>query len=144
MTSETQILLVDPAPRSRLATIAALSSTYAVGRPDEGERPIRAARRLRPDITLLTLHRGHMQEVMRLARALKTEPGRPTLIGLLDPAARLAVTRETLGDINADGYAAGRLTDQVLTTFVAGVLRRELPIHRGPPHRSLLDRLLRG
>lgn len=137
------LLLVDPAPRSRLPLVAALKDAWTVAVPDAGEEPVRRARRDRPTVVLLVVQRGELQRMQRTARILKTEAGRPPPVGLLDPGRRVRDPRALLEACDADGYLGGAAPPDAIRAFARAVAAGERPIHTVPGGGSLLDRLLK-
>lgn len=137
------LLLVDPAPRSRLALVAALREHFTVVVPDPGEEPVRRARRERPDVVLLVVHRGELQRMQRTARILKTEAGRPPPVGLLDPGLRIRDARALLDACGADGYLGGTAPEGGALEFAQALQRGEAPVTRHGRSGGLLGRLLK-
>jgi DNA-binding response OmpR family regulator len=138
-----RLLLVDPAPRSRLPLVAALRERWTVVVPDPGEEPVRRARKERPAVVLLVVHRGELQRMQRTARILKTEAGRPPPVGLLDPRHHVRDVQALLDACGADGYLGGRTTDEQIREFARALAAGERPVERGTPAGSLLGRLLK-
>jgi len=140
----TTLMLVDPAPRSRLPLVAALRDAWAVIIPEPDEAPVRRARKERPALVLLVIHRGELQRMQRLARQLKTEGGTPPPVGLLDPRGRVQDARALLEACGAEGYLGGPPTTERVRAFAVALAAGERPFDpgeatRGP--RGLLGRL---
>ena len=138
------LLLVDPAPRSRLPLVAALSDAWVVSVPDPGEQPVRRARRDRPAVVLLVVHRGELQRMQRTARILKTEAGRPPPVGLLEPRRRIRDPQALIDACGADGYLGGTVDPLEVLAFAQAIADGESPIRSlGTPPGPLLARLLK-
>ena len=137
-------MLVDPAPRSRLPLVAALRDSWTLSIPEPDEAPVRSARRHRPAVVLLVVHRGEVQRMQRIARQLKTEAGTPPPVGLVDPRNRVRDARALLDASGADGYLGGAPTTERVQAFAAALAAGEHPFDPGdaaPGPRGLLGRL---
>ena len=137
-------MLVDSSPRSRLPLVAALRGAWTLSIPEPDEAPVRRARKERPAVVLLVVHRGELQRMQRLARQLKTEAGTPPPVGLLDPRTRVRDARALLDACGADGYLGGAPTTERVQGFASALAAGELPFDpgdAGPGPRGLLGRL---
>ena len=137
------LLVVDPAPKSRLALVAALRERWTVVVPDTDEAPVRCARKMRPAVVLLVIHRGELSTVQRTARILKTEAGTPPRVGLLDPRHRVRDAAAMLEACGADGYLGGRASEEQIRAFTQAVVQGRKPQLGVAERTRLLDRLRR-
>lgn len=137
------LLLVDPAPRSRLPLVAALREHWVVSVPEPGEEPLRRARKDRPRIVLLVIHRGELQRMQRMARLLKTEAGHPPPVGLLDPGNRVRDPRALLDACGADGFLGGVQPAGAVQSFAVALAEGQQPFEPGLRPQRFLDRLLK-
>ncbi len=134
-----RLLLIQDDLRERLRTVALLSPDYDVMIPALGEEPLKAARRLRPDLALLCLSRYRPQAQLQLCRILKTDLGPIRAIGIWAPDGQ-PPAEEVLASYLADGYLGG---DAQLRPFLEALARGDRPCMEGSPPAGLRARLRR-
>ena len=128
-----RLLLVDPDVRGRLRAVSALSDFFEVGTCQDGEDPLRAARRWRPRLVMLGMPRPRSKEVRRACHAIKTDTISPPLVAIVDPFCKEAHPDVLLADTMGDGYLGGKVTPDQLVAFAQAVIAGQRPI-------TLLDR----
>ena len=125
--------------RERLRTVALLSADYDVLLPALGEEPLKAARRLRPELALLCLAPYKPMANLQLCRILKTDLGAIRAIGIWAPDGQPGA-EEVLQHYLADGYLGG---NGDLRAFLAALARGERPCMEGEPPPGLRARIRR-
>jgi hypothetical protein len=133
------LLLVQDDLRERLRTVARLSPAYDVLLPALGEEPLKAARRLRPELALLCLAPYKPMANLQLCRILKTDLGPIRAVGIWAPDGQPGAD-EVLRDYLADGYLGG---SGDLLAFLDALARGERPRMEGAPSLGLRARLRR-
>ena len=134
-----RLLLVQDDPRERLRTVAQLSADYDVVLPALGEEPLKAARRMRPELARLCLAPYKPMANLQLCRILKTDLGPIRAIGVWAPDGQPGAD-EVLQHYLADGYLGGSAD---LRPFLAALARGEHPRIEGSPPPGLRARIRR-
>ncbi len=142
------MLVVDDHARDRLHVVAALAGRFDVFPVPSGDDPLRAARARRPELVLVSLGHGSVDDALRICRTLRTD---------VRPLERVAVyvrgrpprTAEQVCETwRADGYLAGEFDGPALLDFAEAVLRGERPVRipdvSASPLARLVGRLRRG
>lgn len=136
------LLVADPNVRSRLRVVDTLRADFAVSIPGPGETPLRAVRRLSPELVLLAVPRGRAAEAVRTCRVIKTDSNHPPRVGLLDPRNRLVLPDQAVSAALADGYLGGARVREELDTFIHALFKDTRPIMRPHPIPNRLQRLI--
>lgn len=140
--SRPKALLLDADPTTRLRAVAGLRERWDISAVDSDELPIKAARRLRPDIILVAVPRVGARTALRTCRVLKTEPNQTWLIGVLDRTRRVTDPITAAEAWLADGYLGGAYSDNELAAFAADLHAGRKPVRAQDAEASWLGRLL--
>ena len=130
-----RLLLIDEDPRQRLLLTAFLSPHYQVEGPGPGEDPLKAARVIRPDLALLSLHRHRPDAALKLCRLLKTDLSPVRWVGIYGSGSG-PPPEEVLGPWMADGYLGGPPNAPRLLQFLEAMGRGDQPCISPPPPPS--------
>lgn len=131
------ILVHEPALGARLRLVSALAREHTVEVVAPGVEPIRAVRRVMPEVLLVGLH-ADSEAALRLLRAVRTDGGASPLLGVVeDPPHRVGP------DLAIDRWGAdGWLGDSGdVERFVAELACGPRPVRRGDVARGLWTRL---
>ncbi|MDP2315808.1 MAG: hypothetical protein Q8P41_23125 [Pseudomonadota bacterium] len=136
-----RVLVVDDRPRDRLHAVAALAERFDVYPLPSGEDPLRAARARRPELVLLSLSRGGVDEALRVCRTLRTDVRPIERVAVYARGRPPRTAEQVCDDWRADGYLAGDFDGAALLAFVEAVLRDERPVRLPEPSANALMRL---
>lgn len=131
------VLLHEPALTVRLRLLSTLAREHTVEVVDQGAEPLRAVRRVMPEVFLVGLH-ADPEAALRLVRAVRTDGGQPPLIGVIEEAPHRVGPELVIERWGADGWLGD--ADDV-EAFVADLARGPRPVRRGAVVRGLWTRL---
>lgn len=137
-----RVMLVDPDPMRRLALVAALREVYAVQPVEEGRDLLREVRARRPELVLIATDAARLNEALRSARVLRSDPT-PPLLGLVHSGRRAPSADELLERSSASGLYLGPPEPARLVAWVGRLLAGERAVERLEGPRGLLGRLLK-
>jgi hypothetical protein len=136
------LLLLDHDPRSRLGWLDALRRDFEVAVIQRGELPVRRVRSLRPEVVIMTVPRGRLQETLRWSRTIKTDSTSPPPVGLVDPAGRIRSQAQALELSMADGLLRGEAPPVARQQFVEALIQGAVGTVLEYPVRGWRGRLL--
>jgi hypothetical protein len=136
-----RLLLTDPDVRGRLRVLTALREHYDVQTLGPDETTLKATRRLRPELVLLAMPRGRLEETGRWCRAIKTDAGEPPLVGIVDRFGRVEDPEAMIKSCLGDGYLGGVPGPQDLLDFLSALRVGRRPLVRLESTPSLRQRL---
>lgn len=131
------VLLHEPALTARLRLVSALSREHAVEVVEQGVEPIRAVRRVMPEVFLVGLH-GDSAAALRLLRVVRTDGGVSPLLGVIEAPPHRVGPELAIDRWGADGWL-GDPAD--VEEFVAELGRGPRPVQRGAVVRGLWKRV---
>ena len=139
--TKTRLLFTDADVRGRLRVLTALREHYDIQTLDPDENTLKGTRRLRPELVLLAMPRGRMEETGRWCRAIKTDAGEPPQVGIVDRYARVDNPEAMVKACLADGYIGGVPEPEDLILFLRALKAGDGPIVRLESAPSLRQRL---
>jgi len=131
------VLLHEPALTVRLRLLSALSREHTVEVVEPGIEPIRAVRRVMPEVFLVGLH-GDGEAALRLLRVVRTDGGAPPLLGVIEEPPHRVGPDLAIDRWGADGWL-GDAGD--VEAFVADLAGGPRPVRRGGVVRGLWTRI---
>jgi DNA-binding response OmpR family regulator len=137
-----RVLVVDDRAPDRLHVVAALAGRFDVFPLPTGDDPLRAARARRPELVLLALGRGSVDDTLRICRTLRTDVRPIAHVAVYARGRPPRTAEQVCGTWCADGYLAGPFEGPALLAFVDAVLRGERPVHLPEAAPSPLSRLV--
>lgn len=132
-----RVLVHDPVLRSRLQVVAALSGAYEVSVIGDGVEPIKAVRRVAPDVLISNLG-ADADAALRLVRTVRTDGGPVPRMGLYEPAPHRVGPELAIGVWGADGWLGDVAR---IGEFVAEISHASLAVRIGEHQPGLLSRL---
>jgi len=120
-----RLLIVDSDARSRLSWLDALRERFEIEVVRKGEIPIRRVRSVRPQVVILSLSRGRVQEILRWSRTIKTDSTTPPVVVIFDPSGRIRDPGQALETYMADGLLRGAASLDARRDFIQSILEGE-------------------
>ena len=131
------VLLHEPSLPIRLRLLSALSREHTVEVVEAGVEPIRAVRRVMPELFLVGLH-ADSEPALRLLRTVRTDGAAPPLLGVVEQPPHHVGPELAIERWGADGWLGD---PEDVEAFVLELARGPRPVRRGVVVRGLWTRL---